>query len=89
MRIEIEGKENGHKKIVYNLFDQYNRGTQTSSMARTTGYTCTAVANLVLNGEYTRKGISPPEFVGEEEKCFKQVMEYLIARNIKYSQSEI
>lgn len=90
MRIEIEGVENGHKKkVVYNLFDQYDELTQTSSMARTTGYTCTAVANLVLNGEYARKGISPPEFVGAENSCFGRVMEYLESRNIEYLQSEI
>lgn len=89
MRIEIEGLENGAKrKIVYNLLDRYDQETQTSSMARTTGYTCTAVANLVLNGEYTRKGISPPEYVGAEEKCFWNVMEYLKARNIEYAKSE-
>lgn len=89
MRIEIEGLENGAKKrTVYNLLDRYDRETQTSSMARTTGYTCTAVANLVLSGEYTKKGISPPEFVGAEEKCFRRIMEYLEARNIEYKQSE-
>jgi len=31
--------------------------TNTSSMARTTGYTCSAAARLVLNGDFTKKGI--------------------------------
>lgn len=85
MRIELEGIENDkHKKYLYTLFDRYNKDTQTSSMARTTGYTCTAVANLVLNGEYIRKGISPPEYVGANEKCFKKVMDYLKERDIHY-----
>jgi saccharopine dehydrogenase-like NADP-dependent oxidoreductase len=85
MRIEIEGTENGQKrKVVYNLFDRYDIETQTSSMARTTGYTCTAVANLILNGEYIREGISPPEYIGAEENSFKKVMEYLDERGIKY-----
>jgi len=89
MRIEIEGTENGErKKVVYDLFDRYDREKQTSSMARTTGYTCTAVANLVLGGEYTIQGISPPEYVGAEEGCFERVMEYLKERNIEYKQVE-
>jgi saccharopine dehydrogenase-like NADP-dependent oxidoreductase len=85
MRIEIEGLENGRKKkVVYNLFDRYDRETQTSSMARTTGYTCTAVANLILNGDYIRKGIYPPEYVGADEACFMSVMEYLTRRGVEF-----
>lgn len=87
MRIEIEGVENGSKKEVsYNLLDRFDKDTGTSSMARTTGYTCTAVASLVLNGDYSRKGISPPEYLGEDEKCFRLVMQYLADRRIEYRQ---
>jgi saccharopine dehydrogenase-like NADP-dependent oxidoreductase len=53
-------------------------------MARTTGYTCTAVANLVLDNTFTRKGICPPEFVGEDEACFSSIMKYLKARSVNY-----
>ena len=89
MRVEIEGMENGEKKrYVYDLFDQYDKATQTSSMARTTGYTCSAVVNLILNNEFTPKGISPPEFVGADERCFKNVMEYLKARYVEYLPSQ-
>jgi len=87
MRIELEGLENGlKKKVVYNLLDRYDEPTGTSSMARTTGYTCTAAANLVLNGDYIRKGISPPEYLGEDEKCFGLVMKYLASRGVEYKQ---
>jgi lysine 6-dehydrogenase len=87
MRIEIEGLENGaKKKVVYNLLDRYDKATGTSSMARTTGYTCTATADLVLNGDYSREGISPPEYLGEDEKCFRMVIKYLAARGIEYKQ---
>ena len=89
MRVEIEGMENAEKKrYVYSLFDQYDEETQTSSMARTTGYTCSAVVNLILNNEFTPKGISPPEFVGADERCFKNVMEYLKARYVEYLPSQ-
>ena len=89
MRVEIEGMENAEKKrYVYSLFDQYDEETQTSSMARTTGYTCSAVVNLILNNEFTPKGISPPEFIGADERCFKSVMEYLKMRHVDYLQSQ-
>jgi saccharopine dehydrogenase-like NADP-dependent oxidoreductase len=53
-------------------------------MARTTGYTCTAVATLVLEGAFTQKGIIPPEYVGADERCFQAVLEYQKKRNITY-----
>ena len=53
-------------------------------MARTTGYTCSAVARLVIDGRYKKKGISPPEFVGKENDCFSYVASYLKERNVLY-----
>ena len=50
-------------------------------MARTTGYTCTAVANLILNGKYNKIGISPPEYLGDH---FEFVRQYLKDRNVEY-----
>ena len=35
--------------------------TETSSMARTTGYTCTAMVNLVAEGLWDEPGLAPPE----------------------------
>lgn len=84
MRIIMEGEENGmRKKYQYNLLDRTTNGTL--SMARTTGYTCTAAVHLVADGAYTRRGISPPEFLGEEEKHFLFVVNYLKKRGVEYS----
>ena len=89
MRIIIEGeKDNKPKKYIYNLFDKNDKATKTSSMARTTGYTATAVANLFLNGFFNRKGIIPPEYLGEDEKSFNFIIDYLKERNIYYHRSE-
>jgi lysine 6-dehydrogenase len=83
LQLYIKGKENGREKeYVYKLFDSFDDKTKTSSMARTTGYTCTAAANLILNGEYSGKGIIPPEFLGEEEDCFRKIINYLYERNV-------
>ena len=61
MRVLIEGKENDKdKKYSYSLFDRFERNSGTSSMARTTGYTCTAVARLILENQFTRKGNLSP-----------------------------
>ncbi|HEY0770799.1 MAG TPA: saccharopine dehydrogenase C-terminal domain-containing protein, partial [Sphingobacteriaceae bacterium] len=69
----------------YNLLDRTDRKTNTLSMARTTGYTCTAAVNLVLDGKFTRKGICPPEFLGEEESHFRFIVDYLKERGVTYA----
>ncbi len=86
MRITVKGEG---KTIVYHLLDRYDRATNTSSMARTTGYTCTAAAKLVLNGMYKRVGISPPEFIGEDEACVNFILRYLEARGVVYRKETI
>jgi saccharopine dehydrogenase-like NADP-dependent oxidoreductase len=85
MRISIAGEEEGKNvSYTYDLLDKYDPATDVISMARTTGYTCTAVANLVLSGQFDRKGICPPEYIGETEKNFKDVLAYLQARKVDY-----
>lgn len=86
MRVIVSGKEDGKKvTYTYNLLDRYNTTTKTSSMARTTGYTCTGAARLILENKFNRKGVSTPEFVGEDENCFKRIFAYLEERNVNYT----
>lgn len=88
MRIILEGAQNSIPvRIQYDLLDRYDSATQTSSMARTTGYACTAMVNLVLQGLYTETGIHPPEHVGAQDGCCEAVLEYLQQRNIQYRKS--
>ena len=89
MRITLKGSnDKGEQKtIVYNLHDEYCAKTQTSSMARTTGYTATAAANLFLDGLFSEKGVFPPELVGKHERCFNYILKYLEDRNIIYNLS--
>jgi len=90
MRITLKGSNSKGqlKTIVYNLHDEYCEKTQTTSMARTTGYTATAVANLFLDGLFNEKGIFPPELIGKHEICFSYILNYLEERNIHYIKKE-
>ncbi|MCI2430387.1 saccharopine dehydrogenase NADP-binding domain-containing protein [Candidatus Acetothermia bacterium] len=89
MRVIMQGVEDGQRKeYVYELLDRFDQKTKTSSMARTTGYTCTAVALLVLEGLFTQKGIIPPEYVGAEERCYRAVLDYQKEREIHYRRTE-
>ncbi len=84
MRLVISGEEDGKPATyTYDLYDEYDPATGALSMARTTGYTCTAVARLVLDGGYSQKGISPPEFVGRVDGCRERVEKYLEDRGVR------
>lgn len=89
MRVTVEGEEDGRQvRYVYNLLDEYDKSTQTSSMARTTGYACTAVAELLLQGSFNAPGVSPPEVVGATDGCFDAIMAYLGVRGVHYQQQK-
>ncbi|MBS1513296.1 MAG: saccharopine dehydrogenase NADP-binding domain-containing protein [Bacteroidetes bacterium] len=85
MSIIIKGEG---RTIQYELYDKFDAATQTSSMSRTTGYTCTAVLQLLIDKLFTAKGVYPPELVGKAEACFMAVIQYLEERNIYYQKTE-
>src|SRR5439155_23852097 len=83
MKVLIMGKkENQQAKIEYFLLDHFDEISGTSSMARTTGYTCTAAVNLIVKNYFTEKGVFPPELVGKNKDCFDFVIGYLKERNV-------
>ena len=88
MKIVIEGCEAG-EAVRYNchLLDRFDRLTGLSSMARTTGFTCAAVATLVLEGRISEVGIVPPEVIGMDRSRFDYVIDYLNGRNIRVERS--
>jgi len=89
MRVTLKGEnaKGETEEVVYTLHDEYNKETETSSMARTTGYTATAAANLFLDGLFSEKGVFPPELVGKHKACFEYFLSYLEERNIYYVKS--
>lgn len=85
MRISIRGTEQGvAREITYDLYDEFDPAEKVSSMARTTGFTATGTAEMILDGIFTEKGVFPPELVGRNEKCFDFIINYLHDRNIQY-----
>jgi saccharopine dehydrogenase-like NADP-dependent oxidoreductase len=88
-RVTLRGvNDRGEKEeVVYDMYDAYCKETNTSSMARTTGYTATAAANLFLEGLFNEKGVFPPELVGRHKACFDYFMNYLEERDIHYVKS--
>jgi len=81
MKIEIDSKDESWHYLLYDKTDEENR---MSSMSRTTGFTCTSVARLILQGVYTKKGIIAPELIGKETDCFEFVLKELKNRKVEF-----
>lgn len=87
MRVEVEGVRDGRSvRYVYDLLDRYDPVTGTTSMARTTGYTCTAMVRLVARGLFREPGIAPPEIVARVPGCFDFVMRELAERDVVFEE---
>lgn len=78
MQVIGEGKENNK----FELIDEYCTETRISAMARTTGYTACACANLVINEKWQHPGINLLENIGKDSKAFSSIINYLSQRRI-------
>jgi saccharopine dehydrogenase-like NADP-dependent oxidoreductase len=75
MRVIVEGRSGGRPvRHTFDLLDRYDATTGTTSMARTTGYTCTATVRLLAAGGYRKPGIAPLELVGGEPGCTEFIL---------------
>jgi saccharopine dehydrogenase-like NADP-dependent oxidoreductase len=91
MRVTVEGEPEAgvQETVVWDLLDRRDPETGTSSMARTTGYACTAAVHLVASGRYRRPGISAPEHVGAEEGALAFLLDYQRERGVVYERRSL
>ncbi len=83
MQVLIEGWDRGHPFLRrFDLFDRYDVASHTTSMARTTGYTCAIVARQVLDGLFDEKGVCPPEYLGRTPGCYEDLLAGYARRGI-------
>lgn len=83
MRVVIEGTLDGvSQRHTFDLLDRFDRVTGVTAMARTTGYTATIVTRMVADGLFSRKGVSPPEFIGRTPGCWDALMAGYAERGI-------
>jgi len=88
VKIIVEGEKKKKKlRYTYNLIDYHDAKTNVHSMARTTGYTATTVLRMLGKGIFNRKGICPPEFIGQNPECVKYILDGLKERGVIYKKT--
>lgn len=89
MRVIVEGERAGERmRYTYDLLDRYDAATSTLSMARTTGYTCTAAVRLLASGRFARAGITPPELLADPVGNVDFIFDDLARHGVVYKRTE-
>ncbi|MDP6853633.1 MAG: saccharopine dehydrogenase C-terminal domain-containing protein [Candidatus Marinimicrobia bacterium] len=90
MRLEFYGKVAGENYAIrYDLHDKYDRENNITSMARTTGYTCTAALQLLLSNQFSMPGVFNLEDLGNNPQFVSAIFEYLKNRGISLTENPI
>ncbi len=88
MRLIVEGEKAERKlRYTYELLDRHDSSTNTHSMARTTGYTATLALRMIAQGLYDQKGLSAPEFIGQQPECVAYMLRGLENRGVVYKET--
>ncbi|MBW1722334.1 MAG: saccharopine dehydrogenase NADP-binding domain-containing protein [Deltaproteobacteria bacterium] len=83
MKVILEGRKGAKGyRYTFDLLDTYDQETQTTSMARTTGYTCAIVARWIADGFYQGRGICPPEYLGRHRPSYENLLREYEKRHI-------
>jgi len=89
MKVEVSGVRGGrHVSYSYHLLDQYDERKGITAMARTTAYTASIIAQLILRKVIREKGVVPPEKIGMSEEFFSTFLKELRKRGIKITESK-
>jgi saccharopine dehydrogenase-like NADP-dependent oxidoreductase len=83
LRVVVEGAKDGKlMRLTYDLYDEYDRTSGTSSMARTTGFPCVIVARMLAHRRFAEPGVFPPEMLALRNGVFEFMVDELARRGV-------
>lgn len=83
LRVVVDGVKDGvAKRYTYDLYDEYDQATETTSMARTTGFPCAIVARMIADGRFSDPGVFPPESLVKTQGAVQHVLDELESRGV-------
>jgi saccharopine dehydrogenase-like NADP-dependent oxidoreductase len=89
MQVEVSGLKAGRKILyTFHLLDRFDKKKKVTALARTTAYTTSAVAQLVIDETIEEKGVIPPEKLGMNEIIYKKFMSLMKKRGILIAEKE-
>jgi len=90
LRVVVRGEKGGRQTgWVFEMLDFYDSATGVTSMARTTGYTCSIIAGMYLAGRITRRGVAPLEEVFADAALYTELRGELGKRGMVLEESQL
>jgi saccharopine dehydrogenase-like NADP-dependent oxidoreductase len=85
MRVTVEGELDGvDTRFRWDLLDRLDPETGFTSMSRTTGFTATVVAAMIMEGSLASRGVFAPEQIATEDGFLDRLMDGLASRGVNY-----
>jgi lysine 6-dehydrogenase len=90
LRVVVRGEAAGREAgWVFEMVDFYDRGVGETSMARTTGYTCSIIAGMVIAGRIADRGVAPLERVFAAPDLYTELRREMARRGMVISESRV
>jgi saccharopine dehydrogenase-like NADP-dependent oxidoreductase len=90
LKVEVAGVKNGRRtRYVYHLLDYYDEKRGITAMARTTAYSASIIAQLILRKALKEKGVVPTEKIGMNDALFQLFLDELEKRGIRIDEQKI
>lgn len=84
MQVRAWGVRKGESTTFgFDFLDRFDPQSGLRSMSRSTGFTATAIASLILDGTLKEPGVHAPEALGLRPGLLDRVMNYLRARGVR------
>jgi len=89
LKVVVKGRDSAGSPRLYRfeLLDRTDAKNGVTSMARTTGFPCAALAAMLARGEYDDPGIRPPEMLARNPSVSARFLEALRARGLAWTEN--
>lgn len=88
MMIEVSGVKDGEKKgFRYHVLEYHDHESGVSAMARTTAYTASIVAGILVDGGIKKKGVIPMERLGADHRFVEKVFKEHMKRSVEINET--
>src|SRR5487761_1606280 len=91
LRVDVKGRKRRGDRSTrvkeYEMVDHFDAATQTTSMARTTAYPCSTVAQMILEGKISDTGFIPPELAIRDDR-FDELLARLSRKGLNIKERE-
>jgi saccharopine dehydrogenase-like NADP-dependent oxidoreductase len=90
MQVKVSGQKEGEScGYSFHVLEYYDHDTDVSAMARTTAYTASIVAGILVDGSIKKKGVIPMESIGRDYDLVKKIIKELGKRDVEVKEDKI